>query len=172
MALAENLTKLILLILPAMIANGTPVVARKIYGSGTPIDFGKNWLDGRPLFGPGKTWEGLLSGVITGTMFGIIEGFVFEDFRFYVYGAFLSSIGALIGDIIGSFLKRRLGIKRGEPAPILDQLDFYIGAISLLYIGGYELSLAAVLVFAPIILFLHVTTNWIAHQLKLKEVPH
>ena len=47
---------------------------------------------------------------------------------------FLLGFGALLGDALGSFLKRRLGIGRGKPAPILDQLDFIIVALILVLI--------------------------------------
>jgi CDP-2,3-bis-(O-geranylgeranyl)-sn-glycerol synthase len=39
------------------------------------------------------------------------------------------SVGAIVGDAAGSFLKRRIGVKRGQFLPIVDQLDFLIGAI-------------------------------------------
>ena len=41
---------------------------------------------------------------------------------------FLLGFGALLGDALGSFIKRRMGIGRGKPAPILDQIDFLIVA--------------------------------------------
>ncbi|GAI48998.1 unnamed protein product, partial [marine sediment metagenome] len=51
-------------ILPAYVANATPVVL----GGGKPIDSGKKFTDGRPIFGAGKTWRGFVSGIATGTM--------------------------------------------------------------------------------------------------------
>ena len=55
------------LILPAYIANGCAA----LFGGGTPIDFGKNYNDGKRILGDGKTWRGL----ILGTLFGMIGGF-------------------------------------------------------------------------------------------------
>ena len=112
-------------IIPAYIANGFALVL----GGGTPIDFGKNWKDGKRILGDGKTWNGL----VIGALFGIIGGFGItvvaiyannsEEFAFLGlndFGRFplmipiITSIcfGALLGDIIESFLKRRVGKNR------------------------------------------------------------
>jgi CDP-2,3-bis-(O-geranylgeranyl)-sn-glycerol synthase len=42
---------------------------------------------------------------------------------------FLLSLGALFGDLFGAFLKRRMGFAPGELLPVVDQIDFIIGAI-------------------------------------------
>ena len=46
----------------------------------------------------------------------------------------LCSYGAAIGDLVGSFLKRRFDIKSGAPFWIIDQLDFALFAILFLCI--------------------------------------
>ena len=43
---------------------------------------------------------------------------------------FLSALGAMTGDAIGAFIKRRLNMKPGQAAPILDQWDFVFGALA------------------------------------------
>jgi hypothetical protein len=43
---------------------GVPVVA----GGGYPIDFGRKFFDGKPIFGKNKTLRGFFSGLIIGTM--------------------------------------------------------------------------------------------------------
>jgi len=54
------------LVIPAYIANACALLV----GGGTPIDFGKNWKDGRRIFGDGKTWRGLISGAFLGMTSG------------------------------------------------------------------------------------------------------
>lgn len=82
---------------------------------------------------------------------------------------FLLGFGALLGDAFGSFIKRRLGIERGKPAPILDQLDFVAGALLLGSI--VTLPPAEVILFVIIItIILHIFTNIIAYILKIKDV--
>ena len=129
------------LILPAYIANASAVLV----GGGTPIDFGKTWKDGRRVFGDGKTWRGFF----VGAYIGITSGFGLSvaakyinmsDFAFIGLNDFtgfpwmipiVSSIcfGALLGDIIESFFKRRVGKNRGEDWIPFDQLDFVLGML-------------------------------------------
>src|SRR5437667_105251 len=46
--------------LPAYVANPMAVV----FGGGTPIDFGRTLRDGERLFGDGKTWRGVVGGLL------------------------------------------------------------------------------------------------------------
>ncbi len=90
----------------------------------------------------------------------------------------LASYGAVIGDLIGSFLKRRFDIKSGEPFWILDQLDFALLALLFVSIPGF---IAPNLFFLPdslIMIFLFILTpavsiiaNTVAYLIGLKDVP-
>ncbi|MGD9396859.1 MAG: CDP-archaeol synthase, partial [Candidatus Thorarchaeota archaeon] len=42
---------------------------------------------------------------------------------------FLLSLGALTGDVVGSFIKRRVNVKSGDPSPFLDQIGFILMAL-------------------------------------------
>lgn len=154
------------LFLPALIANGSPVLLKEGY----PIDFRKKFIDGRRILGDGKTFEGFALGMFFGFYIGIVEAIVFQNIL-YIKTGFLSSLGALLGDIAGSFIKRRIGLKRGERAPLLDQLDFIYGAAILLVIAKVEFDLLSFLIFQIVVIILHVLTNRIAYYLKLKPVP-
>lgn len=157
----------ILVILPALAANGSPVLLRY---KGTPIDRGVRLPDGRPLLGPGKTWEGLIIGFLYGSVIAfLLSALTCSPLIFYA--GVLASLGALLGDILGAFIKRRLGLARGAPAPVLDQLDFYSGVLYLLYAAHIILDPRIILGFAPIIIILHRATNVAAHRLRLKPVP-
>lgn len=90
----------------------------------------------------------------------------------------LASYGAVLGDLIGSFLKRRFNIKSGEPFWIIDQLDFALVALLFIAIPGF---IAPNLFFLPdpfIIIFLIILTpavsviaNTVAYAIGLKDVP-
>ena len=82
---------------------------------------------------------------------------------------FLLGFGALLGDALGSFLKRRLGIERGKPAPIMDQLDFIIVALILVSLV-VKLSLMFVVTAILLTLIIHLLTNTGAYLLGLKDV--
>ncbi|MEN3034987.1 MAG: CDP-2,3-bis-(O-geranylgeranyl)-sn-glycerol synthase [Candidatus Methanosuratincola sp.] len=146
------------IIMPAFIANSVPVLARGRH----PMDFGKMMRDGRRVLGDGKTFEGFLAGLFMGTLAGALFG--------YPLHSFLLAFGALSGDILGAFIKRRIGIERGHPAPILDQLDFVAGALLFLY-PVYQVALDQMLFIILVTPPIHLLTNYIAYRLGLKKYP-
>lgn len=173
------------LILPAYIANASAV----LMGGGTPIDFGKTWR-GKPVLGPGKTWKGLIGGVVLGSTVGYLQALFFpESFGGYpvlLFSVFSLSLGALAGDLFESFIKRRLGKNRGDKWLLADQLDFLAGACCMCLLfsetmkktgissGNWFLDafsiwhLIFLFIFTP---FLHYTINYVGYKLGLKEVP-
>jgi len=162
-----SIAESIAVLLPALISNASPVLLKH---KGTPIDRGIRFIDNRPILGKGKTIEGLFVGLINGYVFTLLVYSIMCNWAVLAAG-FLSSIGALLGDMIGAFIKRRLGIPRGGKAPLLDQLDFYMGSLLLLWIFGYQLNIYVVIVFIPIVFILHRATNMVAYRLRLKSVP-
>jgi CDP-2,3-bis-(O-geranylgeranyl)-sn-glycerol synthase len=154
-------------IFPAYCANAVPVIA----GGGHPMDFGKNFFDGKPILGKNKTFKGFFFGLAVGIFVGLVESLIFSyPVPFSVLFSVLSPLGALFGDLAGAFLKRRLGIAPGGLLPIIDQVDFAVGAIlfslplSIIY---WELAVAVIIITPPI----HLLTNFLAYKLKLKENP-
>jgi len=164
----KEIADALIFILPAYAANGAPVIVAKIAGKKHPIDFGKNFLDNRRILGEGKTLEGFIGGVAIGT--GVAFLLQIAGFHNTEKGLVLS-VGALLGDMAGSFLKRRLGLKRGEPAPLIDQLDFLTGSLVLYWIlyGPVDANMLIILfLLTPV---LHVLTNAMAYLLGLKNEP-
>jgi CDP-2,3-bis-(O-geranylgeranyl)-sn-glycerol synthase len=100
-----------------------------------------------------------------------VESLVFSyPVPFSVLFSVLSPLGALFGDLGGAFLKRRLGIAPGDLLPIIDQVDFVVGAILFslpLTIIYWELAVAVIIITPPI----HMLTNFLAYKLKLKKTP-
>jgi CDP-2,3-bis-(O-geranylgeranyl)-sn-glycerol synthase len=150
-------------IFPAYCANAVPVIA----GGGQPMDFGKNFFDGKRIFGNNKTFRGFFFGLAVGVAVGMMEWMVFGyPFLFGV----LSPLGALLGDLAAAFLKRRLGIAPGGLLPVVDQVDFVVGALVFslpLAIVSWELAVAVIIITPPI----HLITNYVAYKLKLKKNP-
>lgn len=105
-----------LLILLVM-ANGAPIVARNLLGArlARPLDGGRCWFDGRPLFGHSKTLRGVFSALLLTALTAPLLGY---DVRLGM------SVGALAmtGDLLSSFLKRRLGLAPSSMALGLDQI--------------------------------------------------
>ncbi len=159
-------------IFPAYATNGAPVIFVRLVKNPHPLDGGTLFLDGKRILGDGKTLEGLISGLIA----GIIAGFVLTLLQAFLYRCFLEfvllCIGAIVGDIFGSFIKRRIGIKRGGAAPILDQLGFLFFSIATAWsvmgppIWVDELSIIFLILLT---FFLHLGTNAAAYLIGLKE---
>jgi CDP-2,3-bis-(O-geranylgeranyl)-sn-glycerol synthase len=153
-------------IFPAYCANGAPVLA----GGGPALDFGKKFSDGKPIFGKNKTFRGFFFGWFIGIFVGVVEGFVFGFATYSVLFSVLTPLGALLGDLTGAFIKRRLSIAPGGLLPFVDQVDFVVGALVFslpLMMVGWELAVAVLLITPPI----HLFTNFLAYKLKLKNNP-
>lgn len=145
--------------LAAYLANAAPV----IFGGGAPLDGGRVFLDHKPLFGANKTVRGTLSGIVIGSLTGLIQG---DPLR-----GFLLSCGALGGDLLTSFIKRRLNLKPGAPFPVFDQLSFIFGAIVLVSLVPPPPSLDMVIVIVVATLPIHFISNLFAFLLKVKKKP-
>ncbi|HUK29197.1 MAG TPA: CDP-2,3-bis-(O-geranylgeranyl)-sn-glycerol synthase [Candidatus Acidoferrales bacterium] len=152
------------LILPAYCTNGAPV----LFGGGKQIDFGRTFVDGKRIFGSHKTFRGLFGGIAVGVVVGLAESYVFSMNLLLI--AVAASVGALLGDLAGAFLKRRLGIVPGGVLPVVDQLDFVVGAILLVSVFSH-VSLAVVLIMVLVTPPIHLLTNVGAYVLRLKTHP-
>jgi len=164
-------------IFPAYVANAMPVVL----GGGTPIDLGRKWFDGKPIFGSHKTIRGFIAGVTAGTLTGLAQEFVLNSvapsdfvlaFHFSVFVGFVVSSGALLGDLAHSFVKRRIRIAEGAPHPIADQLDFVVGAILISFLAPPpHLNVLTAGIILVITLPTHLLTNVIAYLVGVKKTP-
>ncbi|MEK6970510.1 MAG: CDP-2,3-bis-(O-geranylgeranyl)-sn-glycerol synthase [archaeon] len=163
---------LLLTAIPLYVANASAVV----FGGKTPVDFNRTWGDGKPILGKGKTWKGFGMGVLIGTFTGgiILHYFPTQALATspeYLLFSFLLSAGALVGDMAGSFIKRRMGMQRGQAAHFLDQLDFVVGGLVLSLLAGPPYWVTVFLVLIMITPFLHMAFNRLAYLLGLKSVP-
>ncbi|MGB9675575.1 MAG: CDP-2,3-bis-(O-geranylgeranyl)-sn-glycerol synthase [Candidatus Bathyarchaeales archaeon] len=163
MDIAHIIVEALKFIFPAYCANAIPVIA----GGGLPIDLDKKFFDGKPIFGKNKTYKGFFFGLLVGTLVGSAESLVFDYPPLF---GFMLSLGALFGDLFGAFLKRRLGLAPGELLPVIDQIDFVVGALLFaipLPILTIELAVTALIITPPI----HLLTNFAAYKLGLKSNP-
>ncbi|MDP6627183.1 MAG: CDP-archaeol synthase, partial [Methanopyri archaeon] len=127
--------------LPAMMANQMPLLTRDIPFLDVPVDAGMTWRDGKRLLGDHKTLRGLFLGVLGGAVTALAQASVPVPHRYVVVqgvhpllvGATLGA-GALIGDLIESFVKRRKGVPPGEDWFPFDQLDAAFGALVAIWL--------------------------------------
>lgn len=153
----------IIYILPGYVANGAPV----LFGGGRPIDNGR-LLGKKRIFGDNKTWRGLIAGLFVGALIAFGESFALP---YMLAIGILQSFGAHFGDLLGSFIKRRMGKGPGHSAGFMDQYLFVVFAILFASPLGNLPSLYGIVFILIITGALHLFTNSVAHRWKLKSVP-
>lgn len=169
----DQILDLLAFLLPIYIANSSPVVL----GGGTPLDLGLGLPDGRRLLGDGKTLRGFVGGVLAGTVAGGLIATVyllpyFTDAQGQFIGAFALSLGALCGDALGSFIKRRVGIGAGKQF-MPDTVIFL--AIALIFVFPVSKVMLYdplnLIFFFSLTIIMHPLSNAIANRFGLKKVP-
>ena len=100
-----------------MLANGTPVLAKKMVGDhyAYPLDGNLTFADGRPVFGRSKTIRGVALAVLVTTASASLISLGWR------IGLLVGSF-AMAGDLFSSFCKRRLGLPSSSRASGLDQI--------------------------------------------------
>ena len=96
-----------------LIANGLPALLGLLLGPGRALDGGRVLRDGRPLFGPTKTVRGILAALVVAPIAATALGLAWHI-------GLLVAVGAMLGDLLASFTKRRLGLTSSTTVPLLD----------------------------------------------------
>jgi CDP-2,3-bis-(O-geranylgeranyl)-sn-glycerol synthase len=171
------------LMLPAYLPNNLAV----LFGGGKPLDFGKNFRDGRRILGDGKTFRGTIAGALGGVAAGLLLSAVASTWPDRGLPQFGSgdellmvlmglSLGAMAGDVIASFFKRRMGMERGASLFLVDQLDFVLGSWALTYLlaprwFSQNFTPEIILIVLIVTPILHRATNVIGYKIKAKKEP-
>jgi CDP-2,3-bis-(O-geranylgeranyl)-sn-glycerol synthase len=132
--------KTLWLFLPGLVANMMPVFASRfnwLPALNAPLDMNTYWR-GKPLLGPNKTVRGLLLGIVSGSVVALVQYHSNFDLPHVLiiknsvaalsWGALLGC-GALFGDVIKSFIKRRKQIPSGQSWWPWDQIDIALGML-------------------------------------------
>jgi CDP-2,3-bis-(O-geranylgeranyl)-sn-glycerol synthase len=99
------------------LTNGSPLIAKRIFGNNLcrPVDGGRKFIDGRPIFGSSKTIRGLLISIAAATVVAPRLGLKLSV-------GLLAATAAMAGDLFSSFSKRRLNLAPSSRATGLDQI--------------------------------------------------
>jgi len=172
--------KAVYLFLPAIFANMMPPLFRNVRFLDWPVDFDRKFL-GKPIFGSHKTYRGFFFGIIVAIITASFQKWMFLDFAPFagisiidyfsqsaVLLGFLMGLGALLGDLVESFIKRRINVKPGKPWIPFDQVDFVIGALLLMmivYIPSWQV-IVFLLIAVP---FGHIAVNHIGYYIGINK---
>lgn len=157
-----------------------------------PIDGGRNFTDGRRIFGDSKTWKGLLGYVMLNLLFAILWGEVCRTARlepwnfFYINHENRLGYNVLVGILLGlgyslfelpnSFLKRRLDISQSKQISgarkvffvFLDQADSVFGVALVVWLF-YDLGIGLYLLYVLVGAGTHILLNMMLYFMKLRK---
>lgn len=149
-----------------MLANGSPVIAKWILGHhcSWPLDGNIIFIDGRPLFGSSKTVRGILVSLFMTSAGAPLIGLTPN------IGLLVASM-AMAGDLLSSFMKRRLGLPPSSKAVGLDQIP---ESLLPLLACRSVLSLTALDIFVGTALFFvgDVVLSRMLYRLHIRERPY
>jgi len=148
------------------LANGAPVVAKKLFGArfARPLDGGLLFFDGRPWFGASKTLRGLALAILATVAGAPLIGL---DWRI----GLLVGVLAMAGDLASSFLKRRLGRPPSSRASGLDQIPEsllpLLACRDLLALSAADIAATVALFF-----FGEILLSRLLYRLHLRDQPY
>ena len=156
------------LLLPAGFANMAPVLFGYVPFLDCPIS--------KKLFGKNKTYRGFVFGIavaiIVAQLQRLIVPYLFTSYEYsyanpWILGVLLG-FGALFGDLVKSFFKRRAGIRESESWAPFDQIDWIVGALIFLnfyILLSWRMNLFALLLFG----LAHPVINYLGYLMRIKE---
>ena len=149
-----------------LVANGAPIIAHKLLGEccAWPVDGQRRFRDGRPWLGPSKTWRGIVAALAVTPLAALLLTLP------WWFGA-LFALATLLGDLLSSFSKRRLGIESMGRATGLDQIP---EALLPLLLAQWLLGMSALSVAIGVALFfiLEHLLSIILYRLHIRTRPY
>ena len=154
------------LLLLIWIANGAPVLAHALFGTrfAHPVDGGARFLDGRPFFGTAKTVRGVAAAVILTTLAALCLGLSPG------LGALVGS-AAVAGDLLTSFIKRRMGLPPSSRARGLDHVGESL-LPALLAAPRLHLEAGDIALVVGMFVALAVGLSPILCRMRMRETPY
>jgi CDP-2,3-bis-(O-geranylgeranyl)-sn-glycerol synthase len=168
--------------LPAYFTNMTPPLIRRaglFNFLDKPVDFGRKFK-GKAILGKNKSWRGVIFGPIVGILvagfqlwlyrFSLIKEISFFDYyqiNILTFG-FLISIGAVFGDLLFAFIKRRLKMEPGQRFIPWDQTNYVIGS-ALFLTTFFKINILIWITIFILTLFLHLIFNRLGYLLGLHK---
>jgi CDP-2,3-bis-(O-geranylgeranyl)-sn-glycerol synthase len=147
------------LLLLIIIANGAPILIRVLFvdSFNLAVDFGHKLPDNMPIFGPSKTWRGIFAALAATAAAAWLLGYSPQT-------GMLVAAYAVTGDLVSSFIKRRLSMESSSMAPLLDQVpESFLPAYMLMAVFGLDFSAVMLLVLTFVIIELllsHILYKW------------
>lgn len=156
---------LTLLVLTA-VANSVPIFAKTLWGDrlAWPVDGGWRFFDGRPLFGRSKTLRGIVLAMLATPVTAVLLGYPAEI-------GLVVAAGAMAGDLLSSFIKRRLALPSSARATGLDQVPESLLPM-VLCIPTLRPSLVDIMIGVTLFFVGEVLLSRLLYRWGLRDHPH
>lgn len=150
---------------PAYVANMAPPFVRYWTGWNRPIS--------ERRLGSHKTVMGFAAGVVGAVVVTFVQSLLAWDGSLVAHQAWLElgarfGAGAMTGDCVKSFFKRRAGVTPGKPWIPFDQLDFVLGALVFVWpraaLSWEDLAIVLGLSFGG-----HILVNHVGYWLGVRD---
>jgi len=161
-----HLLALLQILVLVSVANATPVITKRIFGNrlAHPLDGNVVFCDQRPLLGSSKTVRGaLLALIVTAAAAPLL--------RLDVTIGLLIGATAMAGDLLSSFLKRRLGFAPSSRATGIDQIPEVLFPL-LACRSALGLNAIDILAGAAIFLIGEILISRVLFRLRLRDRPY
>lgn len=154
------------MLLLILIANGAPIMATALCGAwgSRPMDGGRVLADGHRLLGDSKTWRGLLLAPLASGVAAVLLGLP------TMVGAVIG-LAAMLGDLLSSFSKRRLGMAASSMAFGLDQIPEVL--LPLLAVSvRFDLAWSAMVWMVAGFIMLELALSRLLYWLGIRKQPY
>ena len=147
-------------------ANGVPILVHLVHGErwGWPLDGGWQFIDGQPLLGASKTVVGVVGALLASTLLAL-----FLDLGWRI-GLLIGGV-AMLGDLLSSFFKRRMGLRPSAMALGLDQVPESL--LPLMACAPLlDLTWTQVLLLTLVFVVLEIILSRVAYYFGIRKQPY
>jgi len=128
------------------------------------IDCGFRLPDNNPVLGSSKTWRGVIGAIAFTSIGAVLLGYP------VAVGAQIA-IFAVLGDVLSSFIKRRLGMARSSMAPLIDQVpESLLPAVMLM--DTFELDYLSIIILVCVFVVMELLLSLIFFKLGIRKRPY
>jgi len=158
--------ELLHLLLLIIIANCAPIIIRVLLNDSfnLTVDFGIKLPDDKYIFGPSKTWRGIISALIFTPITAWLLGYTAET-------GLLVAVYAILGDLTSSFIKRRLAMPPSSMAPLLDQVPESLFP-AIMMMQTFKLTISSLMLLILIFVIVELLLSYTLYRCGIRKRPY